>query len=191
MRGWRWLLVLPLLWLGGFLHFTWNLPRTEPAIEAEADAIVVLTGGAQRLDAGLALLRAEKSKRLFVTGVNADVTKPMMPAYAGNADLFDCCVELGYQAADTAGNAVEVAGWAARNSATRLILVTAAYHLPRAMVELRRRLPDADIVPWPVFPAGGQIEHWWRVPATTGLLAVEFTKYVAALARARLNGLPS
>lgn len=188
IRGLKWLPVLPLLWLGGFLHFAAGLPRGEPAIETGADAIVVLTGGAQRLDAGLALLRAEKAKRLFVSGVNADVSKPMMPAYAANADLFECCVELGYRAADTAGNALEVAGWAGQNGATRLIVVTAAYHMPRALVELRRRLAGADIVPWPVFPAGGEIERWWRAPGTTVLLAVEFSKYLAALARARATG---
>ena len=60
-------------------------------------------------------------------------------------DLFDCCVDLGYQALDTAGNARETRDWAREHNITRsLIVVTSNYHMPRALAELSAALPDVD-----------------------------------------------
>jgi uncharacterized SAM-binding protein YcdF (DUF218 family) len=187
VRAGAFVLVPLLLWLGGFLRFVGDLPRAPAEPERDTDAIVVLTGGAQRLDAGIDLLRRGKAPRLLLSGVNASTTKAMLPSYAANSDLFDCCVELGFDAADTTGNGREVARWAAGIQATSLRVVTAGYHMPRALLELRRHAPALDLVPWPVSPAGGRVEDWWRAPATFALLAAEFTKYGAALLRSRLG----
>ena len=50
--------------------------------------------------------------------------------------LYDCCVDLGFTAADTVGNARETATWAKSMGYDSLIVVTADYHMPRAMLEL-------------------------------------------------------
>ena len=182
------LLAVPLLlWVGGFLQFVGDLPLEPVAPERETDAIVVLTGGAQRLDAGMTLLRDRKAPRLLLSGVNAATTKPMLPGYAADEELFDCCVELGFDAADTTGNGREIAEWAAKLQAKSLRVVTAGYHMPRALLEVRRHARDVELLPWPVSPAGGRVKDWWRAPATAALLASEFTKYLAALVRFRLG----
>ena len=62
--------LLPLLI--GFFWFVENLPEAT-ADASETDAIVVLTGGSERLSTGLALLDSGKARRLFVSGVNARV----------------------------------------------------------------------------------------------------------------------
>jgi uncharacterized SAM-binding protein YcdF (DUF218 family) len=58
--------------------------------------------------------------------------------------------------------------------------VTAGYHMPRAVLELRRALPDVVLVPHPVVPArlrdreaGGRLRTW-------SLLAGEYLKLLAA-----------
>ena len=59
--------------------------------------------------------------------------------------MFDCCVDLGFTAANTLGNARETAEWARAKGYSALILVTADYHMPRARLELRAAMPEADI----------------------------------------------
>lgn len=175
------------LWLGGFLHFVRGLPTVPGDLGPPHDGIVVLTGGPLRLPAGLDLLNAGAAKRLFVSGVNPGVTASMLPGHAENSELFDCCVDLGFAATDTATNAVETAAWASMHRARQLIVVTAAWHLPRAMVELRRRLPEAVLTPWPIQSERMPLDRWWAAPGTFATLALEFNKYVVALVRARAN----
>ncbi|MEJ0070861.1 MAG: 1-acyl-sn-glycerol-3-phosphate acyltransferase [Pseudomonadota bacterium] len=55
---------------------------------------------------------------------------------------------------DTIGNAAETAEFVHSHAIASLRLVTASYHMPRALLELRRALPEVRIVEHPVFPAG-------------------------------------
>src|SRR5262249_56603218 len=64
--GWllRILIGVLLFWLGGFLHFVDDVVALKPAPEDRAtDGIVALTGGAERIEAGLKLLAAGEAKR--------------------------------------------------------------------------------------------------------------------------------
>ena len=47
---------LACLWLGGLIYFANSLPLAVDDPDGTTDAIVVLTGGADRLDVGLGLL---------------------------------------------------------------------------------------------------------------------------------------
>src|SRR3546814_14637106 len=51
--------------------------------------------------------------------------------------LFECCVDLGFEAADTAGNALETDGWLNAHGTKSIRLDTANYHMPPRLVELR------------------------------------------------------
>lgn len=180
----RLLAVLVLLWAGGLWHFHGQIATaTPPQPDAgSADAIIVLTGGPQRLGEGLRLLEAKAAPKLFLSGVHTDTSKSMLPGHAEQTALFDCCVELGHLATDTAGNALETQAWAVRNNARRLVLVTAAWHMPRALVEFARRLPtDVEVVPHPVVATPPQTRPWLAT------LVMEYNKYLAALVRARLG----
>jgi uncharacterized SAM-binding protein YcdF (DUF218 family) len=72
-----------------------------------------------------------------------------------------------------------------------LIVVTADYHMPRAILELRRFLPQVTLIQVPVRPPA--ISHLFGLP-TLRLLAGEYTKYlfvrsgVFDLAADRLDG---
>ena len=94
-----------------------------------------------------------------------------------------CCIILGHAADDTVGNAYETAAWINAEGFASLRLVTAAYHMQRAMLEFRRAMPAVLIVPHPVFPDAFKKDQWWRWPGTAHLLATEYTKYLGALAR--------
>ena len=177
-----------LLWLGGFLHFAQTLPETEPAATVETDAIVVLTGGADRLDVGLRLLVEGKARKLFISGVDRATTAEALQHRSGSApDRFACCVVLGHAAEDTIGNAIETALWMQREDFASLRLVTASYHMPRSLLLFRQTLPDAAIEPHPVFPTHVHLDDWWRWPGTARLLASEYNKYLASLVTVRLS----
>lgn len=177
-----------LLWIGAFLRFAAELPRHMPAAAEESDGIVVLTGGAARIDVGLELLAAKKAKRMLITGVSPGLGKADVQARGGDPGLFECCIDIGF-AADTVGNAQESAAWAEAAGFKRLRIVTASYHMPRSLLEFQRRLPDAELVAHPVFPEHVKLDGWWLWPGTAALLAGEFQKYLAALARARAAAL--
>jgi uncharacterized SAM-binding protein YcdF (DUF218 family) len=152
------------------------------------DAIVVLTGGGQRLNSGIALLRDGKGQKLFVSGVNHHVHLEELLRSSGDRleeahEWASCCVILGYQAVDTLGNASETAQWMRQQGFHSLRLVTAWYHMPRSLLEFDRAMPEIEIIPHPVFPDELTQEHWWMSPGAVLLLAGEYGKYLGALLR--------
>lgn len=129
-----------LAWALGFAWFALLLPQ--PAPIAKTDAVVVLTGGAQRIDRGLEILEAGKSDRMLISGVDRDVKPGELAAeYGRPTKLFDCCIDLGFRSVDTRSNALETARWAAKHKVKTLRLVTHDWHMRRARFELDRALP--------------------------------------------------
>src|SRR4051812_16146866 len=56
---------------GGFIRFTQEVAElSTPRRVAPADGIVVLTGGALRVDQAIDLLKEGRAKRLLISGVN-------------------------------------------------------------------------------------------------------------------------
>jgi uncharacterized SAM-binding protein YcdF (DUF218 family) len=175
---------LALAWFCGFLYFVATLPDRVADPVSHTDAIVVLTGGSERLTTGMALLEGGLAGKLFISGVHRGVDVPdiLKLARSHHPDHADAIV-LGYAADDTVGNAAETAAWARAEGLTSLRLVTGAYHMPRSLTEFRQVLPGITIVPHPVFPDAVKSREWWRWPGTAALLATEYSKYVAAMTR--------
>src|SRR5690606_842180 len=63
-------------------------------------------------------------------------------------------ITLGRIATSTRGNGQEIGEWARQKGIGSLRVVTAGYHMPRALLELRRNMPDVILLPHPVQPAG-------------------------------------
>ncbi len=192
MKGLAALLVVGLIWVSGLLAFADRVTRLTPAdIPAPADGIVALTGASDlRLEAATDLLESGKGRRLLVSGVNRRASRRDVWGVTGAAKpLFDCCVDLGFTAADTLGNAREAAQWARAMRYRRLILVTADYHMPRAMIELRAALPEATIEPYPVATPVLDARHWAATSLGARRMIVEYSKYLAILAREATLGL--
>ena len=175
-----------LLWSGGLAWFADTAGQGTQQPDLRTEAIIVPTGGSGRLEEGLRLLEDGLAEALFVTGVHEGVESAELRARHDPA-LWACCVELGYEAEDTAANAQEAAAWMADRAFTSLRLVTSGYHMPRAMMEFRSALPSATLVAHPVFPEHVKVEHWWRYRGTAALIASEFTKYLWALLRRTLG----
>ena len=175
------------LWLGGFLWFAGALDHQPLDAATATDAVVVLTGGSERLDAGFAILAQGRAKKLFISGVGKPTSRAEIRGRAGQVGaLFDCCVVIGREARDTAGNALETAVWMEAEGFRSLRLVTGGYHMPRSVVEFERLMPGIGVIPHPVFPERVRIDRWWEWPGTAELIAGEYTKYLFALARLRL-----
>ena len=130
------------VWLLGFAWFAAALPEPAPVRET-TDAIVVPTGGPGRIERGIEVLRRGSADRLLVSGVFEDV-KPA--EFAAQFDLspeeMDCCVELGFAALDTRGNARETAEWIKDGEYRSLRLVTSDWHMRRSRNELEQVLPE-------------------------------------------------
>ncbi len=182
------IVLLGLLWLGGLVWFAGSVPLAGMET-GRAEAIVVLTGGSERVRTGLDVLEANPAATLFISGV---------PARVGVDDLWRALgvapsarvtdrVELGHAAADTRGNARETAAWIRRTGHHSVRLITAAYHMRRALLELRAQMPEVRFLPDPVFPPHVKQDEWWRYPGTAALLATEFNKYLAAWLRVTLG----
>jgi uncharacterized SAM-binding protein YcdF (DUF218 family) len=192
MKGLAALLVVGLIWTAGLLAFADRVARLTPATEPEpADGIVALTGASDlRLQAATDLLESGKGKRLLVSGVNRRATRSDLWGVTGAAKpLFDCCIDLGFTAADTLGNARESAQWARAMGFKSLILVTADYHMPRAIIELRSALPQARIIAYPVATRTLDARHWVGSSLGARRMITEYDKYLAILAREAVLGL--
>jgi len=177
-------IVAAVAWLGGLVWFVNVLPRETDADPAATDAIVVLTGGSQRVENGLSLLAEGKAKKLFVSGVyrSTDV-RALLRTSNQQPQWLTCCIELGHEADNTRGNAAETAAWMKAENFHSLRLVTASYHMPRSLLEFARAMPDATIIPNPVFASNVKQGQWWEWPGTLSLIVTEYVKYLAAVVR--------
>jgi len=170
------------------MWFAGAVPQADKDL-SQARAIVVLTGGSDRVRTGLAALEDNPQAKLFISGVPARVGPDDLWRALGEApsDQVAGRIVLGHAAADTRGNARETAAWIQRTGYRTVRLVTAAYHMRRALLELRAQMPDVRFLPDPVYPPHVKQDEWWRYPGTAALLAMEFNKYLVAWVRLTLG----
>jgi uncharacterized SAM-binding protein YcdF (DUF218 family) len=188
-------LVLALIWAAGLVAFAGRVQQSTPAPDPDpADGIVALTGAnsVDRISAAMDLLQDGMGKRLLISGVNRGASREDIRNVSKAARrLYDCCVDLGFTAADTVGNARETADWARAMRYQSLIIVTADYHMPRAMLELRAvmREPQFHLQTYAVPTPSLRARRWWRSPRSARLMVVEYCKYLAILGRDAVLGL--
>jgi uncharacterized SAM-binding protein YcdF (DUF218 family) len=170
-------LLAAMAWAAGLLFFAacvWAARPPDPV--PHADGIVVLTGGDGRVGAALALLAAHDAPALLISGAGrgtylADFTADDTAAATKNAAK----ITVGHMAATTHENAIETADWVAAHHAHALIIVTADYHMPRALLEIRHVLPGVTLIAYPVQPPAMTALAAWP---TVKLLAAEYSKYL-------------
>lgn len=168
----------------GFVLFA-NAVMREPEVkDVRADGIVVLTGGQVRIAEAARLLEDGRGQRLLISGVNQKIGRSSLIKISGlDEKIFACCVDLGYAALNTVGNAEETRRWAEALGYQRLIVVTASYHMPRSLAELARAMPGIELVPHPVAPEGLRRKVWWLDATAARLLASEYLKFLPAALR--------
>ncbi|GAD59689.1 YdcF family protein [Brevundimonas sp. BAL450] len=186
------IVIAVLLWVVGLFAFADRVRSITPAPEpAAADGIVALTGpSAERVNTAVRLLEQGKARRLLVSGVNREVRREELRALTpGSSRLFDCCVDLGFDAEDTMGNAQEIAAWARAKGFDSLIVVTSDYHMPRSLLEIRGMAPEVDLTAHAVRTPSLDSDNWWRSPGDARRMALEYNKYLVVLARETVLGL--
>jgi uncharacterized SAM-binding protein YcdF (DUF218 family) len=194
MKGVAAFLVVALIWAAGLFAFASRVQQSTPRPDPlPAEGIVVLTGANsnQRIAAAVDLLAERLGQRVLVSGVNRDVTREQLRRASKTVRrLYECCVDLGFNAADTVGNARETAEWAKARRYRSLTVVTSDYHMPRAMLELRAVLrPPIVLQTYAVATPALKARAWWRSPGAARLMVVEYCKYLAILGREAVLGL--
>jgi len=171
----------------GFLSFVSQIEQHPPARVEHAQGMIVLTGGADRVSDAIELFSRGYADRLLITGVNQAITKAEIARLNPRSrELIECCVDLGYAAVNTIGNAREARIWAEQSGISHsLIVVTSNYHMPRAMAELRHELPGYELRAYPVVTFRMRDASWWRSMSAARVLGTEYLKYIVALARLR------
>lgn len=178
------MLVLGGLLTGGFLYFAETIASMEVPRNPRADAIVVLTGGSQRIDQAIDLLNQGAGKRLLISGVNPTTSGNQIRKFTqSSSSLFECCVDIGHDAMDTIGNANETAKWISDHGYRKVLVVTNNYHMPRSLLELRRSDKKTEFLSYPVINSDLKNGNWLGQPMVVKTMLSEYLKYSAAVLR--------
>ncbi len=168
----------------GYIRFASAIEAQEPTTTPRTDAIVVVTGGAQRIGDAIGLLGADRGARLLISGVNEKTSREELAKLNPAArDLLACCVDLDYRARNTIGNAIETRRWIRQHGFRSLLVVTSNYHMPRTLAEFAHAMPNITLIPHPVVTDHVDTTGWWSHWATVKVLVPEYVKYLVARLR--------
>ncbi len=188
--GFRLAALFAVLFALGFGVFVWRLPDKQVELDRDADGIVVLTGGTSRVTDALELLAANRGKRLLITGVNPGTTNTELARqYPQFGALLTTRVDLDYSAINTRDNAMQTRVWISRRTFHSLIVVTSAYHMPRALAELAHQMPNVTLIPFPVLTDRLRAKPWWSDGLIARLVLMEYVKYLFAEVRMNFDSL--
>jgi uncharacterized SAM-binding protein YcdF (DUF218 family) len=187
-RSLRWtgfgVILLAAILFGGFLRFADSVTTLRPPVQPKADGIVVLTGGYQRIAQAVELLREGAGNRLLISGVHPTTTRTQIRKMTqSSANLFTCCVDIGYDAIDTIGNAREATNWIHNRGYKSVLVVTNNYHMPRSLAELRYVDPATQFIPYPVVNSDLKTKSWFTDPNALRIMLSEYCKVLLAGAR--------
>ena len=180
------------VWVTGLFAFAHDLKQEETlgqryfqdAIKGKnADTIIVLTGGTMRIERGLELLEGEAADNLFISGVyKGTEVRELLDLWKKNKKDLNCCIHLGYEAEHTEGNAKEVSEWMLRNNYTSAYLITANYHMKRALFLFNQDdiLQALDIYPIYVTPKDFDLQNWSKYKRTRKIVIDEYHKFLYA-----------
>lgn len=139
--------LLALLYALGFVLFALTLGKPARPDVAPTEAAVVLTGGSNRIEHAIDVLRDHKAKRLLVAGADPSVTKAdLARRLGGSRRLINCCVDLGSESVDTRSNAEEASRWLALHHFQSVRLITSDWHMRRARYEFHKLLGDKIVL---------------------------------------------
>lgn len=112
------------------------------------DAIIVFTGGENRVQSGIDLISNNIGKRLFISGVNPDTNIfDISEQILSDEDLLNCCIDLGKKANNTIENAIESIDWIKNNNYKNVIIVTSNYHMKRSLFILKNFDRSINFIP--------------------------------------------
>ena len=173
-------------WFVGFLNFCQQIYNYPQDHTTHTDALIVLTGGRNRINVAGELYNKNIADSMFISGGNKNVSLEHIEELNGISLSNKDNVFLDQKSLDTIGNARESIEWIKNNNIRSIRLVTSNYHIPRSLLEFKSRFPDLQIIIHPVY-SNKVRKKWWRNWGTFVLIATEYNKYLWVLMREKAN----
>lgn len=156
--------------------------------------IVILTGGSNRIKEGLKIVSninklTKTDFKILISGTGKGFTKATLKKILTsdfNLKLVECCIELESISKDTYSNASETYKWTKKNDINNIILITSNYHMPRAILEFKNRMPNQQIFTYPITPKNHDIKNWLYSSDTFSLIFFEYSKLLIASLRLKI-----
>ena len=167
-------------WCLGFVYFAHYINSYEIDKTTQTDAIVVLTGGRNRILEGIQLLNENLADKLFISGVPENITISQIEKQARIKADDETKIELGRKAKNTIENAIEAEEWIKKNNIKSIRLVTSSYHIPRSLQEFIiyvTKENDLEVILNPIYSPNVNIK-WWKSWGTFRLLVMEYNKFL-------------
>lgn len=175
------------IWGASIGLYAWKINSYDQQVTTIPEAIVVLTGGRDRIEEGLDIMAARGCSNFFISGVNKDVSRhDILGRIQKSGNIGQCDLELGYTARNTHENAQEVLAWMKKKNFKSMVLVTAHYHMPRSLLEFQAIAPDITINPYPVYPESAEKSFFEELAHNSWLVVKEYHKYLGAWVRINL-----
>ncbi|WP_455479307.1 YdcF family protein [Bartonella sp. B23] len=152
------LLIITLFFYIDFVIFSEKTEQLQPPNPLpKADAIIVFTGGENRIETGLNLLQKRLGSRLLISGVNTTINlQNLQHSRHITPKLFTCCVDIGHKATNTKENAEESAAWIKKYHYKTAYIITHDYHMWRSLRELKYLMPEVNFIAYPVKKSGDE-----------------------------------
>lgn len=169
-----------LAWFVGFCFFVRHINSYEVDNKTKTDAIIVLTGGKNRISEGIRLLNDNMAEKLFISGVPEKITIQDIEKQAQITADDKSRIILGRRATNTIENASETLEWVKQNDIHSIRLVTSSYHIPRSLQEfiVHATLGDGlQVVLNPIYSPNVN-RNWWKSWGTFRLLITEYNKFL-------------
>lgn len=168
---------LVMVWFGGFIAFDHAINNITDDKNTKTEAIVVLTGGRNRIAEAVKLLNNAMAEKLFISGVFRGISLKQLENRQDIKVTTSREITLDEKSTNTVENAIEANAWIKQNQINQIRLVTSNYHLPRSLIEFKLQNRDLVIVPHPVY-SDKVARQWWKSPHSFGLLLLEYNKFL-------------
>lgn len=171
------IILLGIAWLTGFLVFSHQIYHFTPDANTKTDAIIVLTGGKNRISEAAKLLNQGLGEKLFISGV---AQKTSLQDLKNRGDITlknEKDVTLDKRSTNTEENAIEATEWVKNNNIKSIRLVTSNYHILRSEQEFRALDKNLNIILHPVYSENVS-SQWWKNYGSFFLIASEYNKFL-------------
>ncbi len=171
------LLVLFLAWIIGFVLFNQKINSYQIDNQTKTDAIIVLTGGRNRIIEAVRLLDDGMAERMLISGVQENISpKDIEKRNAVNLTNKPE-IEFEKQSKNTVENAIKTNEWIKQNNINSIRLVTSNYHIPRSLQEFMSQNTKLEIIINPVYSEKVS-KKWWKNVGSFCLIASEYNKFL-------------
>jgi uncharacterized SAM-binding protein YcdF (DUF218 family) len=152
-----------------------RLPGPQPA-QAQADAILVLTGDEKRIPEGYRAWKEGKARELYILGAGGGARlERILPGHPALSPAELRRIHVEGWSENTLENAFAAKGVVAEGGFRKVILVTSDYHMPRAHLAVRTVLPSPVSIE--VIPVRSEWKERGSFLRTLRLFFVEGWKY--------------